>query len=303
MSSDKSIIGRLLPAWIRENVPGTPSPAKTTSIFNLTTLSSFSRFSGITCAMLNGETTSLKDVQEGSLKLVYKETILVGQVDSLLAFTHVVFCFLLKLLTVLGECGKTSSLIDDISIVNRYVSGSSPIHSLCLLVMNDRVHFVWTQFSELNSYFKKQADDEGKLNGKLAEIISLVTCEKKSAHRKGMKCSLTSELKEILTQMDAWVRCLYSTLPTNTMLIICTGHGDTEIVHRLRKMLVEQKETAISLEKIVKVLEELQAQAEVALCFVGIENRGHERLVFGLCFFTLYSGAAYICSKLFTNLV
>ncbi|KAJ7005502.1 hypothetical protein NC653_004960 [Populus alba x Populus x berolinensis] len=43
-----------------------------------------------------------------------------------------------KLLTVLGECGKTSSLIDDISIVNRYVSGSSPIHSLCLLV---RKHF------------------------------------------------------------------------------------------------------------------------------------------------------------------
>ncbi|XP_024450878.1 small RNA degrading nuclease 5 [Populus trichocarpa] len=192
-----------------------------------------------------------------------------------------------KLLTVLSECGKTSSLIDDISIVNLYASGSShsfPVSSgeEALLkvrkeVMNDRVHFVWTQFSELNSYFKKQAEDEGKLNGKLAEMISLLTCEKKSAHRKGMKCSLTSELKEIPTQMDAWVRCLYSTLPTNTMLIICTGHGDTAIVHRLRKILVEQKETAISLEKIVQVLEELQAQAEVALCFVGVKNRGHAR--------------------------
>lgn len=52
-------------------------------------------------------------------------------------------------------------------------------------------------------------------------------------------------------------------------------------------MLVEQKETAISLEKIVKVLEELEAQAEVTLCFVGVENRGHERLVFGLLFFHL----------------
>jgi RNA exonuclease 1 len=37
-------------------------------------------------------------------------------------------------------------------------------------------------------------------------------------------------------------------------------------------MLAEQKETAISREKIVKVLEELQAQAEVALCFVGVKN-------------------------------
>ncbi|XP_011027393.1 PREDICTED: small RNA degrading nuclease 5-like [Populus euphratica] len=192
-----------------------------------------------------------------------------------------------KLLIVLSKCGKTSSLIDDISIVNRYASGSShsfPVSSgeEALLkvrkeVMNDGVHFVWTQFSELNSYLKKQVDDEGKLNGKLAEIITLVTCEKKSAHRKGMKYSLTSELKVILTQMDAWGRCLYSTLPTNTMLIICTGHGDKARVHRIRRMLVQQKETAVSLEKIVKVLEELQAQAEVALCFVDVKNRGHAR--------------------------
>ena len=37
-------------------------------------------------------------------------------------------------------------------------------------------------------------------------------------------------------------------------------------------MLAEQKETTLSREKIVKVLEELQAQAEVALCFVGVKN-------------------------------
>ncbi|KAH8515766.1 hypothetical protein Peur_047205 [Populus x canadensis] len=292
MSSDKSIIGRLLPAWIRENVSGTPPPAKTTNIFNLTTLRSFSRFSGITCAMLNGETTSLKDVQFFVFCCMnaFPDAYLYSMLLTLLLgpdFGSPPSFVRRKLLTVLSECGKTSSLIDDISIVNRYASGSShsfPVSSgeEALLqvrkeVMNDRVHFVWTQFLELNSYFKKQADDEGKLNGKLAEMISLLTCEKKSAHRKGMKCSLTSELKEIPPQMDAWVRCLYSTLPTNTMLIICTGHGDTAIVHRLRKILVEQKETAISLEKIVQVLEELQAQAEVALCFVGVKNRGHAR--------------------------
>lgn len=97
---------------------------------------------------------------------------------------------------------------------------------------NDRVHFVWTQFSELYSYFRKQVEDEAKLNGKLAEMMSLVTCDKKCTNRKGHKNSVSSELKEILIRMDTRVRSLCAALPTNTMIIICSGHGDTAIVHR-----------------------------------------------------------------------
>lgn len=37
-------------------------------------------------------------------------------------------------------------------------------------------------------------------------------------------------------------------------------------------MLREQSETSMCREKIVKVLEELQAQAEIALCFVGVKH-------------------------------
>lgn len=37
-------------------------------------------------------------------------------------------------------------------------------------------------------------------------------------------------------------------------------------------MLAEQVENGMSREHLVKVLEELQAQAEVGLCFVGVKH-------------------------------
>ncbi|XP_047328131.1 small RNA degrading nuclease 5 isoform X3 [Impatiens glandulifera] len=190
-----------------------------------------------------------------------------------------------KLLTVLNESGKAATLIDDLYIVKRYGSESSnaiPVTSdddalskARKEVKNEKVQFVWTQFSELNSYLKRQAEDTERFNARVAEMISLLTCEKKLADRKGVKYSIHDDLKEILTHLDGRIKMLHSSLPNNTMLIICTGHGDTAVVQRLRKMLMDETETSSSSmgrEKIVKVLEELQAQAEVGLCFVNIKH-------------------------------
>ncbi|KAK4273945.1 hypothetical protein QN277_017244 [Acacia crassicarpa] len=187
-----------------------------------------------------------------------------------------------KLSSILSESGKTSSLVDNISVVKRYASESSnaiPVASddealarITKEVKNDKINFVWTQFSELHSYLKKQAEDSEILNKRLAEMISLLTCKKNSAKGKDIKLRATSELKEILSRMDSRIEALYKSLPSNAMLIICTGHGDTAIVHRLRRMLSEQNETTICREKIVEILEEVQARAEVALCFLGVKH-------------------------------
>lgn len=97
---------------------------------------------------------------------------------------------------------------------------------------NDKVHFIWTQFSELHSYLKKQAEDSDSLNERLAEMMALQTCQNNSAKQKGFKLKAPAELKEIMARMDARIYNLYLSLPTNAMMIIFTGHGDTAIVRR-----------------------------------------------------------------------
>ncbi|KAJ0973131.1 hypothetical protein J5N97_021090 [Dioscorea zingiberensis] len=309
------------------------------------------RYSGITSEMLKDVTTTLKDIQEEFLKIVYKETILVGHSlendllalkisHSLVIDTAVLYksprgykialralsqkflsrsiqvsgnghdstedaraameLALLKirhgphfgsppsfmrgkLVSVLHESGKSCSLIDDISILKRYSDGSCnsiPVSSddealsrALKEVKNERIGFIWARFSALDSYFKEQAQNAEKFGCRIAEVISLQTCHKKSdmiGRRHGMR---NSELKNILSCVDARIQRLYDALPNNAMFVVCTGHGDTAIIQSLRKVLKSGAETTtISREHLVKALEELQAEAEVALCFARVKH-------------------------------
>ncbi|XP_074560495.1 small RNA degrading nuclease 5 isoform X3 [Curcuma longa] len=288
------------------------------------------RFSGITGEMLNDVTTTLGDIQEDFLKLVNKETILVGHslendllalkishelvIDTAILYKHrpggyktalrvlsrkflsreiqasgnghdssedakaAMDLALLKiingpdfgsppqltrrkLVSVLHQNGKTCSLIDDISILRKYSD------ELCNTIP------VASDSEALSKAIKqKQAQDVERLQYRVAEVISSLTCKKKSARAAISYGSVSSELTDILSGINDKVQKLHNALPNNSLLIISTGHGDTAIVQRLRKLLKEDKEKKISREEVVKALGELQARAEVALCFASVKH-------------------------------
>ncbi|KAK3136285.1 hypothetical protein QOZ80_5BG0430980 [Eleusine coracana subsp. coracana] len=152
-----------------------------------------------------------------------------------------------NLTSLLHESGRKCSLIDNVSVLDRYSDASC--NSIAVFsdedalsrsmkeVKNDKVSFVWTQFSGLMSYCHTRAQDPEKLKSFLAEI-----------------------------------RQLYDALPDNTMFIICTGHGDTPLVQRVKKMLQQEEETVENRDNIVQALGDLKAQAEVALCFCCVKH-------------------------------
>ncbi|OEL26486.1 Small RNA degrading nuclease 5 [Dichanthelium oligosanthes] len=201
------------------------------------------RFSGITAEMLADVSTTLQEIQEEFVGLVYKETILVGHSlendltalrisHALIIDTAVLYkynrgsrCKIAlrvltkkflgreiqntgsghdsvedaraalelailkikygpdfgsqpslsrrKLTSILHESGKKCSLIDDMSVLERYsdtscnsiavFSDDDALSRSMKEVKNDKVSFVWTQFSGLISYFRRRAQDPEKL--------------------------------------------------------------------------------------------------------------------------------------------
>jgi len=85
------------------------------------------------------------------------------------------------------------------------------------------------------------------------------------AQKKTFGHEVSSELQAILQHMDKRFRNLFTALPTNGLLIISTGHGDTATVKRLRDVLRQKVETKILRQKLITTLENLQADAEIGL--------------------------------------
>ena len=106
----------------------------------------------------------------------------------------------------------------------------SLVAKIALQVKNDKISFVWTQFSGLISYLRKRAENPEKLKSCVAEAIALKTCDRKTARKRAKQ--ICPELKAILSELDKKIKKLYDTLPENAMFILCTGHGDTPLVQR-----------------------------------------------------------------------
>ncbi|KAK8958406.1 Small RNA degrading nuclease 5 [Platanthera guangdongensis] len=270
------------------------------------------RFSGITEEMLTGVRTTLVDVQNFFLKIVYHETILVGHslendlsalkishglvIDTAILYKHpqsgfrkpalrsLALKFLArkiqlpgeghdsiddaraamdlvllkihngpefgshsslircKLVSILHESGRKCSLIDELSILKRYSDGSCnaiPIYSddealsrALKEVKNEKISFVWTRFSRLNSYWKMQAHNTERFQYRAAEIVSMLPCDSALAKQELQHMTLSSELKAILSEMDKRIQQLYNALAGNTLFIVSTGHGDIATVQR-----------------------------------------------------------------------
>lgn len=98
-------------------------------------------------------------------------------------------------------------------------------------VRNKQRNFVWVQFSDLQLLYEQQAKGLETLTAHAAQVAALMTCSTAVGTVNVKRCS-TKELKNALIQLDDRVRQLHSALPSQSMLIVASGHGDIATVRR-----------------------------------------------------------------------
>lgn len=189
-----------------------------------------------------------------------------------------------NLLSILHRHGCQCSLVDRRSILQRYAIGSchaipctsddEALSKAKKEVKNQLRNFVWIQFSDLLSFYEEQAKTStSTLTAHAAQMAALMTCHKTEGIL-NTETKVSTELQNVLVQVDDRVKELHSVLPINTMLVVASGHGDTATVRRLRqlardKLLDKETETQKSW---AAILEDIQAQATTALAFVCVKQ-------------------------------
>lgn len=188
-----------------------------------------------------------------------------------------------NLLSALNKHGNQCSVVDRRAMLQRYAVG--PCHAIpCTTddealskakkeVGNKRRNFVWVQFSDLQLFYEEQAKSLATLTTHAAQMAALLTCNAPS-EKATVKRKMTTELQNVLLQLDDRVKQLYGALSSNTMLVVASGHGDTATVRRLRqltrdKLLDKEEGTQRSW---ASILEDIQAEAETAVAFVCIKQ-------------------------------
>ncbi|XP_057834287.2 small RNA degrading nuclease 5 isoform X2 [Cryptomeria japonica] len=188
-----------------------------------------------------------------------------------------------NLVSLLSDQGQKCSLIDQKNVLQHYAcrscnailsfSDDDALLKAAKEVKNENVNFVWTQFSDLDSYYEKQSRNAETVNAQAAEMVALATCSEKFVKgKKKFRCTISIELEAILEHMDRRVQKLFTALPTNGLLIISTGHGDTHTVRRVREMLRTNMETNIPRSNLAALLGELQAEAETGLGWFCVKH-------------------------------
>lgn len=104
-----------------------------------------------------------------------------------------------------------------------------------LQVKKSDVNFLWAQFTELNAYLSQRAQNPREYTAYMAEVAALKTCMKgegENDHGEIVDVPISADLEALLRRLNDRIQTLYEALPSNTMLIVLTGLGDTSTVRR-----------------------------------------------------------------------
>lgn len=94
------------------------------------------------------------------------------------------------------------------------------------------IHFLWAHLSDLYKYYEDRSLDPDSLAALAAQQTAFMTCGTESKENEILLPPVSEGLKAVLSKMNQRVKRVHDALPTNAMMIIVTGHGDTASTRR-----------------------------------------------------------------------